>query len=397
MEDPETVERLVVPSVSKELALRLVGKRSRANVTRLAVVFSFTLTFFLDLSAQVKGPQDARPLNNEIVVQLVRGGILEDELLRVIAGAPVVAFRFLYGDMEGLSAAGVSDDAIKLMAARYYGRPVNVSLGVVPTANPTGRPESTDKSIAGAETNKLSDEARSFVSKSTARQAVPLTRNNIAADDPAEGVANLTISVWQDTITPACSKYYHEGREYRSFTWSNGRISATMWRDAGGTYASVTVDNISGNATDVLLRQFSLQDVAKGKLLTARDKQKEALSARKWSSIAAAISVAGGEIANARGTNTSATVTGNGYTSRVTLHQQGNPLALGQGYAKAAAITAGQAARERSAFENYLKNQTVLTGETISGVVAFQRSKAGDYVLRFETGQNRIEIPFQVN
>ena len=295
--------------------------------------------------------------------------------------------------MQALSAAGVSDDTIKAIAARYYGVPLKSPHTVALTRKPSLGPATVGISLPPAKTAHPFDPADSFLAKSSPAPAGCLMPSG---STPAAIFPNVTVKTWNGENDPALSKYYDQGREYRSFTWNEGRIIATMWKNAGGIYASVSVDNLSNGVIDVQPGQFSLQEVANGKVFAARDKQKEAQSARKWSNILAAISVAGGEIANARGTNTTAAVTSSGYTSRVTVHQQGNPLALDQGYARAAAINDRQARSERSAFENYLKSQTVPAGETISGTIIFQRSKAGDYVLRFDRGGDIINVPFHI-
>jgi hypothetical protein len=74
---------------------------------------------FLNL-AQTRDPG---PLTNQRVIQLVQSGVSADELLRVIQIAPAVTFSLTLVDADQLRRAGVSEETIKVMAARESGRP----------------------------------------------------------------------------------------------------------------------------------------------------------------------------------------------------------------------------------------------------------------------------------
>jgi hypothetical protein len=267
--------------------LLIVCAPFKINGMNVTVGLSSVLALFLCFNGQVIGQQHVPVLDNERVADLVRGGMGQEELLRAVATAPVVAFRFLPGDMSELLKAGVSQGTIKAMAARHYGRPMLFSPPAVDTA--------ADKLV-----------------------------------------------LWEQT-NPACGDTYDAGGHYRSFTGRGIQIKAKMSKDLHGVYADVVVTNRSDSSTplNILPGQFTLQRVAKGKILTARDMQKETSSGRKW---------------YARGT-----------------------------------------ARESSVDTPYLKAQTVVTGRTVAGLVAFHKSKAGAYVLRYDAGQVRIDIPFEIH
>jgi len=53
---------------------------------------------------------------------MVQTGTTQEAIVKTIAEAPAVQFSFLY--MDELTKNGVSDDVVKAMAARSYGRPV---------------------------------------------------------------------------------------------------------------------------------------------------------------------------------------------------------------------------------------------------------------------------------
>jgi hypothetical protein len=72
---------------------------------------------FLNL-AQTRDPG---PLTNQRVIQLVQSGVSADELLRVIQIAPAVSFSLTPANADQLRRAGVSQETIKMMAARELG------------------------------------------------------------------------------------------------------------------------------------------------------------------------------------------------------------------------------------------------------------------------------------
>lgn len=72
----------------------------------------------LPLLAQQSTPD---PLTNERIIQLVKGGIQQDELARLIATAPSISFNLTPSGMSEMMKAGVSENTIKAMAAREHG------------------------------------------------------------------------------------------------------------------------------------------------------------------------------------------------------------------------------------------------------------------------------------
>jgi len=61
-------------------------------------------------------------LTNASVIKMVQTGSTQEAVVKAIAEAPSVEFSFLY--MDELTRNGVSDDVVKAMAARAYGKPV---------------------------------------------------------------------------------------------------------------------------------------------------------------------------------------------------------------------------------------------------------------------------------
>jgi hypothetical protein len=81
------------------------------------LLFLFALPL-LNLVAQTHDPG---PLTNQRVIQLFQSGVRSDEMLRVIGTAPSVSFNLTPADTDMLLRAGVSEEAIKMMAARENG------------------------------------------------------------------------------------------------------------------------------------------------------------------------------------------------------------------------------------------------------------------------------------
>ncbi|HTS27389.1 MAG TPA: PEGA domain-containing protein [Bryobacteraceae bacterium] len=79
-----------------------------------------SLLFFLAFPVGLL-PQTPPPLTNQRVMQLVQSGVNADELLRLISTAPTVSFSLNPVDTDQLLRAGVSEEAIKIMAARANG------------------------------------------------------------------------------------------------------------------------------------------------------------------------------------------------------------------------------------------------------------------------------------
>ena len=60
-------------------------------------------------------------MTNQRVIQLVQSGVHVDELSRMIRTAPAVSFDLNPADTDQLLRAGVSEETIKMMAARKNG------------------------------------------------------------------------------------------------------------------------------------------------------------------------------------------------------------------------------------------------------------------------------------
>src|SRR6478672_2815512 len=87
-------------------------------------------------SQQVTQPEQ---LTNQRIIELSRNGVRPDELSRLITTAPEVSFNLTPADIDILMKAGISDDLIKVMAARQHGIAPNAAVGQVPmeTQEPT--------------------------------------------------------------------------------------------------------------------------------------------------------------------------------------------------------------------------------------------------------------------
>lgn len=108
-------------------------------------------------NAAIAQQQPAGPLTDERIIELVRSGIHEDELERIIATAPDVNFNLTPAAEQQMMQAGVTVEAIKAMAAREsgtgiqpQGQPANPQIyspvPPAPAAN-SGTPATSDEYI----------------------------------------------------------------------------------------------------------------------------------------------------------------------------------------------------------------------------------------------------------
>ena len=115
-------------------------------------LFRLTLVlcaFALSIAAQ-ESQRRSGPLTDERIIELVRAGVRPDELARVIATAPQVSFDLTPAATDAMMKAGVSEDAIKAMAAREQGTP--------PAAPVQPSPKSSDAHPSAPEANDASSE-----------------------------------------------------------------------------------------------------------------------------------------------------------------------------------------------------------------------------------------------
>jgi hypothetical protein len=69
--------------------------------------------------AQAPAPN---PLTNKTVIELARTGVQSEDLQRLIRTAPAVSFNLIPAEIDELQKEGVSQDTIRMMAARQNGR-----------------------------------------------------------------------------------------------------------------------------------------------------------------------------------------------------------------------------------------------------------------------------------
>jgi hypothetical protein len=89
-------------------------------------------------------------LTDERIVNLVKGGLSEDELLRRIASAPATQFNLTPAWTDYMLKSGVSENVIKAMAARESGSAANGSLSP-PAAIAPVRAAPADQSLMPVE------------------------------------------------------------------------------------------------------------------------------------------------------------------------------------------------------------------------------------------------------
>lgn len=118
------------------------------------------LSISISCTAQTTVPSG--PLNNVRVIQLVQGGLGQEDLARIILTAPRVDFNLTPAFTNQLLQYGVSEDTIKLMAAREGGIAPAPTTGQSQTpATPvvTLPPRFGDKAPAKPQESPLPDDA----------------------------------------------------------------------------------------------------------------------------------------------------------------------------------------------------------------------------------------------
>jgi hypothetical protein len=85
-------------------------------------------TFVLSSSLAVSA-QEAKPLNDQRIVDLVSMGVSQTEIIRMISVAQKFDFDLRPESTDAMLKHGVSEDAIKAMAARNYGHSVTSPAG----------------------------------------------------------------------------------------------------------------------------------------------------------------------------------------------------------------------------------------------------------------------------
>jgi len=108
------------------------------------------ILFFLFALPLLNLAQTPEPLTNQRVIQLVASGVHADELTRMIASAPAVIFNLTPADTDQLLRAGVTEGAIKIMAARQQGLRSSAAGQVRPVSDSRPRVFVTDSPNAWA-------------------------------------------------------------------------------------------------------------------------------------------------------------------------------------------------------------------------------------------------------
>jgi hypothetical protein len=106
----------------------------------IRVVFPAPLLLCLGLSLPSAAQQQLQPALDDVrIMQLVQDGVHSDELQRIIASAPTVAFLMNPASTDVMLKAGVSEDVLKAMSARTNGvggSTVGTSAATIKTRSP---------------------------------------------------------------------------------------------------------------------------------------------------------------------------------------------------------------------------------------------------------------------
>src|SRR5579862_8967775 len=104
------------------------------------------ITLLLSLFAYTLAAQTG-PLTDQQIIDLHKGGLSDDELVRRIASAPSIQFLFIPSWTDYMLKSGVSENVIKAMAAREENGVAAAGSLSAPAANATVRVPAAEQSL----------------------------------------------------------------------------------------------------------------------------------------------------------------------------------------------------------------------------------------------------------
>ena len=214
----------------------------------LSILFLFTLPF-CNLA------QTSEPMTNQRVIQLVQSGVQVDELSQMIRTAPAVSFDLNPADTDKLLRAGVSEEAIKMMAVRKNGSvspagPIS-SAGVngphAAADNPNARPTEADKANDVLTVTSVPEGA----TVEWNRKVIGITPLNYPVGEYAFNARKSTIFS-KRLLQPVVLRVSKEGYVSKQATIT----SAWTWRSLNGKLAG-TFYTITSNSFQIDLHKIA--------------------------------------------------------------------------------------------------------------------------------------------
>lgn len=205
-----------------------------------------------------------------------------------------------------------------------------------------------------------------------------------------------TVFEWQEG-RQGCTLMVVNGAYAKSWAIGEALLTVTMKREHGRIVSFVGFDNKTPSTRFRLIPKSFTITSADGEVKASIDKDAEAARARKWNRVAAGVAGGAGGWTAARGKNTTATVTDqNGNRSTVTIHETDNTEVRQRTNEDIATIRQRQRALELSAAE-FLKENTVLPGSFISGLVEFLSPKHHERLaVHLPIGKGEMVFPFDM-
>lgn len=196
---------------------------------KLCHVAFIGIFFAVCVCAQQAGTT-SKPLTDQRIIELVRAGLSANELARLIATAPEISFDLTPAAEDQMMKAGVSEDTIKLMAAREIG---TVAVDEQPVSTPYHNPVQPAKPVenvenrptdAGWPTNKFT------MTRLTDEQVTQAIQQGLASRHRI----GLTLNDLQTSMTGRCFKCNHASgftiSIYRPAQWIE-EVAAQAKRD----------------------------------------------------------------------------------------------------------------------------------------------------------------------
>jgi hypothetical protein len=163
------------------------------------------------------------PLTDQRIMELVKSGVTQSEIQRLIASAPSVDFLMTPAAMDELAQAGVSDDTIKVMAARESGAaPVAQS-----TVTPALGPAITTKVLPERATSPIGKPA-GFGSRTDVFGGYSYLSLDVPDTD------RLSFNGWEASVTPLADHQIAPEISGSGYYKSSGFGSASAYAFLGG-------------------------------------------------------------------------------------------------------------------------------------------------------------------
>ena len=191
--------------------------------------------------------QSTGPLTDQRIIELVRAGISADELRRIIATAPSIAFDLSPAATDAMLRAGVTEDTIKMMAAKEspaVPSPAAPSSRTSAGGGPPAQTQSTSDSYQGRGMWDIGLSATAFIPHASPSDAFGLVNAEVGYFVTRGSLLSGAISAF---FTGGAQDYFMVGSYRYFFGKGTSRILPYVGGGAGGNVAHAGGLGTAGN------------------------------------------------------------------------------------------------------------------------------------------------------